>query len=374
MRHLTLTLALITAIGSPSALASTCDFTAVDARFDTLLQEGSLSGGAILIGTDRGLLHERYVGDYDADTVVPIASATKLLSALRIGQLVERGVLDIDAPVHATLPNFTGLKGEMTLRQMFSHTAGYGNDEGHPVLSPAVASLENAVNFIACCVPFPKTWTPGGQFAYGGISMHVAGRVAEVATATDWQSGWQQGIGAPLGISTIDWQGLGPTQNYRIGGGARSNLRDYGRVMQMLAADGVGNGRRVLGPEALAVLFADHVDGLPIAYAPPNAPSTIGYGLGNWIEPSSMDAPSPTVSSLGAFGFFPWLDLHRSLFGVFMIRGDGGINALARPAHERMMLDTQAIVDQAIADGDDCDVIEPVLRLFVDAFEDLEQD
>lgn len=366
---MTLKFVLMASICSHPSLASTCDFDAVDMRFDAMLQLASLPGGAVLIGTDRGMLHESYFGEFDASTVVPIASATKLLSALRIAQLAERGVLDVDARVDATLPNFTGLKGSMTLRQMFSHTAGYGDDEGHPVLTPAIASLENAVDFIACCVPFPQTWTPGNQFAYGGISMQVAGRVAEVATATDWELGWQQSIGAPLGISTIDWQGLGPTQNYRIGGGARSDLRDYGRVLQMLAADGVGNGRRILGPEAIELLFTDYVGGLPIAYAPANAPSEVHYGLGNWFEPSSAGAPSPTVSSLGAFGFFPWLDLHRSLFGVFMIRGGSGINALARPQYEQMMLDTQAIVDQAILGADGCDPIEPVTRVFVDSFE-----
>lgn len=356
-------LATACAIAAP-AVAASCDFSAVDQRFDTLLSDAGLAGGSVLIGNRAGFLHIAHFGNHGPDTVVAVASATKLLSAVRVVQLVERGVLSLDAPVSATLPAFTGSKGTMTLRQMFSHTSGYGDDETSFVLATGRPSLAAAVDAVACCVAMPNGWTPGAQFAYGGIGMHVGGRVVEVATRTDWEAGWQAAIGEPLGITTIDWQGLGPTTNYRIGGGARSSLRDYGRVLQMLAADGFGNGRRLLGPTALALLFADQVAGLPIGYAPELAFEPLRYGLGNWIEPSSASLDAPTVSSLGAFGFYPWIDTARGLYGVFMIRGAAGVNALALPAYQDMLASARVITD-----ADACALIERPPRVFVDGFE-----
>lgn len=331
---------------SPHAGAG-CDFSGIDAQMQAVLDANGLAGGAVLIGRRDGVLHERFLGSYTADTVIPIASATKLLSATRIVQLVGRGMLDPDAPVSALLPQFTGIKAQMTLRQMFSHTAGYGDDEDHPVLRTSQPSLAAAVDTIACCVDQPNSWTPGAQFAYGGISMHIGGRMAEVATGENWQHGWQTAIGQVLGITSIDWQGLGPTLNYRIGGGARSSLRDYGRVLQMLVADGVGNGRRVLHPAALTLLFADQVGSLPIAYAPPSAPppGQLRYALGNWIESVPDAAGLATHSSLGAFGFFPWLDRTRGLYGVFMLRGGATINASARPVYLQMLEDVRVLAD-----------------------------
>ncbi len=359
----TFVLTLAMAAG-PAQAQEACDFAPVDTRFEQLLTDAGLFGGAVLIGSHEGLLHERYFGLYQSATVVPIASATKLLSAVRVVQLAAQGRLDLDSPVSETLPAFQGVKGTMTVRQMFSHTAGYGDDLFDPVQGVDQPSLAAAVDQIACCVDMPKGWSPGAQFAYGGNSMHVAGRVVEVVSGSDWQAGWQQSIGAPLGIGSIDWQGLGETSNYRIAGGAQSNLRDYARLLHMLANDGFGNGRRVLGPGALAMLGSDNVGGLPIGYAPPMAFFPVRYGLGSWIEPSSISAELPTLSSLGAFGFFPWLDRARGVYGVFMIRGGINVNELARPAYETMMSSTQQIVDQQA-----CAVLEWPMTIRVDSFE-----
>jgi len=349
-------------LGASVHAAADCDFSAIDAQMQSVLDANGLSGGAVLIGRRDGVLHERFLGDYSADTVIPIASATKLLSATRIIQLVGRGTLDLDAPVSSVLPQFTGIKATMTLRQMFSHTAGYGDDEDHPVLRTNQPSLAAAVDTIACCVDQPNGWTPGAQFAYGGISMHIGGRMAEVATGQDWQQGWQAAIGQWLGITSIDWQGLGPTLNYRISGSARSSLRDYGRVLQMLAADGVGNGHRVLDPASMPLLFADEVGSLPIAYAPPSAPppGQLHYALGNWIQSAPDAAGLATHSSLGAFGFFPWLDRTRGLYGVFMLRGGANINASARPVYLQMLQDARVLADSGACTP--IRIEDPILR------------
>jgi hypothetical protein len=132
----------------------------------------------------------------------------------------------------------------------------------------------------------------------------------------------------------------------------------------MLVNDGFGNGRRVIAGDAVATLGADNVGELPIAYAPPAAFYPVRYALGSWIEPASVNAALPTLSSLGAFGFFPWLDRARGVYGVFMIRGGFNVNELARPAYEAMLASTQEIVDQQT-----CAVVEWPLTIRSDSFE-----
>lgn len=335
------TLALLTLLSMPAA-AAPCAFEGPRATFAELIANTGLPGGGFLVGTAQGILAEHYAGGYDAGTVVPIASASKLLAALRILQIGERGQADLDAAVSRVLPQFTGDKGTMTLRQMFSHTAGYGNDSASPILLDDGITLAQAVDFIACCRPLDSGYTVGGQFSYGGVSMHIAGRVAEVVGGGDWQQRWQSEIGAPLGITTIDWQGLGPTANYGIAGSARSSLRDYGRVLQMLANGGYGNHRRILRASSVDVLGVDRIGTLPIAYAPPSATAPVRYGLGAWLSTQGDLAPA-LLHSLGAFGFMPWLDRERKLYGVFMIRGSAGINDTAYPAYSEMLAD---IIDE----------------------------
>lgn len=328
---------------------TSCAFEDAATRFENLLPEASLEGGAMLLGTPKGLLLERYFGSYDENTRVPVASASKLLSAVRIAQLAEAGMLDLHAPVSTYLPQFTGLKATMTVDQMFSHTAGYGDDAAALVTLNPNITLAEAVDSIACCIPLPGAWVPGGQFAYGGISMHIAGRVAEVVGGGDWEQQWLANIAVPLGISSIDYRAFNEsTTNYGIGGSARSTLRDYGRVLHMLLNGGWSEGSRLLHPGSVASIFTDRVGELPLAYAPGTAVPPVRYGLGNWLDPARIiDGEGARGHSLGAFGFFPFIDFERDLFGIFMIRGPAGINTSALPVYEQMLADIGSEFDSA---------------------------
>jgi CubicO group peptidase (beta-lactamase class C family) len=349
------------------ATAQACSFTAAGDRFAQLLVDAGLPGGAILVGDRQGLLHERYFGTYGPNTVVPIASGSKLVSGARILQLIDQGVIDPAAPVSTVLPQFTGEKGTMNVLQMFSHTSGYGDDSGDPLLFDRTISLEQAVDEIACCRPLTAGYTVGGQFSYGGVSMHIGGRLAEVASGEDWQAGWQAHLGAPLGITTIDWQAFGATTNYSIAGGARSNLRDAGRLMHLLVNDGRSNNRRLLSPATVARLTVDAAAGLPVASAPPGVTPPVMYGVGSWLDGLGGNLRRPQfVHSLGAFGFFPWVDFGRRLFGVFMVRGSGGINAQTIPAYRDML----TAIETELAGGS-CDWIERFDEIFVDDVETL---
>jgi CubicO group peptidase (beta-lactamase class C family) len=346
------------------ALASTCSFDAATSRFDDLVTSQSLPGGALLVGDRNGILLERYVGDYGPQTRVALASATKLLSAVRIVQLAEQGEIDLEAPVSNVLPQFQGTKGTMTVAQMFSHTSGYGDDAAAWITLTPSLNLAEAVDTIACCFPLPNGWTPGGQFAYGGISMHIAGRVAEVVGGGDWQAQWQQHIGAALQIASIDYQAFGPTTNYSIGGGAQSTLRDYGRVLHMLLNHGRNRGARVLHPGSVRALFRDRIGARPVTYAPPAANPPLQYGLGNWLDPSRANPDQALGHSLGAFGFFPFVDFRDGIFGAFMIRAPSGINETALPVYEAMLLDIRNE-----RGSNDCEPVEWFPDIAGDGFE-----
>ncbi len=365
--HGRLVLLLACALGVSStrdAQAIQCSFSSARVEFSELIAALGLPGGALLVGTSQGILAEAYFGSHTGATVVPIASASKLLSAVRVLQVFDRGQANLDAAVSTYLPQFTGAKGTMTLRQMFSHTSGYGNDSLSPVLLDDSITLAEAVNRIACCRPLEAGHTVGGQFSYGGVSMHIGGRVVEVVGGGDWQQRWHSEIGAPLGITTIDWQGLGPTSNYGIAGSARSNLRDYGRVLEMLVNGGRGNNWRVLRASTVALLEQDNVGSLPVAYAPPNASPPVRYGLGSWLASGSAGTAPSYLHSLGALGYFPWLDFRRRLYGIFMIQAPAGANGTSLSAYTSMLASIGAEFDSG-----SCTPIEYTDQIFAGEFE-----
>jgi len=308
---------LVLLLGQGVASAQDCDFSQVDAALASLVAAvDALPGAGIRIGTSQAVLHEAYFGSYGASTVVKTASAAKLLSAAAVMSVVDDGLVDLDQPVASVLPAFTGAKSGMTLRQLFSHTSGLPGGSSWSVLSDDTLTLAQAVDTIACCIALEAP--PDTQFSYGGLSMHVGGRMVEVADGRAWDDLFTARITGPLGLGSIDYEGFGPTDNPRIAGGARTNLRDYGVFLEMLLRGGVHGGRSVLSAAAVAEIFADQRHGLPIANAPDGV-GEAGYGLGLWRESFDADGNPVRVSDAGAFGFTPWIELDRRVYGIIMV-------------------------------------------------------
>jgi CubicO group peptidase (beta-lactamase class C family) len=331
------------------------------------MQTANLADIGVAIGTQRGVLYKQFYGSdaWNDATRVPLASASKMLAGVRIMQLADRGAIDLDAPVSTYLPEFTGSKGSMTMREMFSHTSGYGNDLDSPVLAFPI-TLAQDVAYIARYVdpPYPP---PGAYFAYGGISMQVGGEVAEVQGGGNWESGWIEHVGVPLGITSIDWQGLGPTLNYRISGGAQASLADYSKVLAMLAGGGVGNGQRILSPLAIRTMNHDQTNGALLAYSPPGADGSHDYGIGAWIEAFSQTIDEPTISSIGKFGYTPWVDFGSGYWGVLMVHEEQArVPTMGERAHAALQ-DISAIVRPALDPS--CALIETYDAIFHDGAE-----
>ncbi len=339
-----LLLATCTAFSASAGTAS-CTFDGVVAEVEALLARyPAIPGAGLQLGYADEIVFERYWGSYGADTVVPIASATKLLSATALMTVVDEGLIDLDASVDRYLPQFEGAKGTMTVRQMFSHTAGMPNNA--QLLNSRVLNarngltLEEAVDLLACCEPL--LYSPGEGFAYGGASMHIAGRVAEVVTGQDWFDLFLERLGEPLDLQTTDYNGLGVTRNYRIAGGAQANLRDYGRVAQLLLAEGRFGDRRVLSQAAVRAMRADNVGDLPILYAPPQVPQPVRYGIGGWLNED--DGTVAGLTSPGAFGFTPWVDDDLGYYAVLMVEDS---NTQVAPFAASIREEARAVFDNA---------------------------
>ncbi|HEY0233234.1 MAG TPA: serine hydrolase [Dokdonella sp.] len=371
-------LLILTAFGLCTSAQAGCDFSAADTAMQGLLAADGISDGGLVIGSTQGLWHTQYFGAYDDTTVLPLASASKMLSGVRIMQLVDRHVLDLDAPLSSYLSGplypWSTTAAPITLRQMFSHTAGYGDDEDDPVLSDHTITLAQSVQEIASNYDglSPQNFLPvGAYFAYGGVAMQIGGGVAQAQSGVDWQQGWRQDIGAPMCISTIDWQGLGPTVNYRIAGSARASLHDYARVLAMLAGGGVGNGTRILSASAIATLNHSQTGDAAPGYTPPAANGLTQYGIGAWIEPSptSVSTDAPVIESIGAFGYAPWVDFSNGTFGIIMIADPAPGQSPGTISRAVLQQIVQLVRGQLAANAGQCTASEIYDAIYADGFQ-----
>ncbi len=299
-----------------------------------------LPGASVRLAKGQGEVYREYVGSYGTNTRVGIASASKWLSALTLARLVERGELRWDSTVGEHFPEAPMASRGITLAQLFSHTSGMVSGEADCLSSRQFTLQTCALAILAT----PLAWAPGTTFAYGGNSMQVAGAMAERATGRSWDDLFLAEMVQPLGLSATDWTsgavdpGYVRNTNARIGGGARSTLDDYGRVLDMLLAGGLHQGQSFLTAQTLAVMALDRSAGLVIADTPLGG-AGYGYGIGQWVEARDASGATFRVSSPGAFGFTPWVDWRSGSNGVILVYGSGARMRDDLTALERLSLD-----------------------------------
>jgi CubicO group peptidase (beta-lactamase class C family) len=195
------------------------DLSAVTQAFTSTLAQNGIANGSLLVLKDGQKLHELYSGTYQPNTLRLIASASKWLSAVVIMSLVDDGVLSLDDPASKFFPQYyTGQKGTITIRQMFSHTSGLPGDETSDALTSDTITLQQAAQIISTN---DLIAAPGTVFCYGGLSMQLAGACAEVASGQSWSNLFELRVKRPLGLTATTY---GNTPNPRIAGGISSTL------------------------------------------------------------------------------------------------------------------------------------------------------
>ncbi|HET7460291.1 MAG TPA: serine hydrolase domain-containing protein [Longimicrobium sp.] len=271
-----------------------------------------LSGGFVLVMKGDQVVCDHHFGGADSESHVPIASASKWLTAITLLTLVDEGKLSLDEPISATLPDFQGAAGQITLRQLLSHTSGL------PSTQMCLADRRGSLKECATDISYgPLTNAPGAEFRYGSASFQVAGRLAEIAAGESWNELFKHRVSEPLGIPFTGWFGTNPL----LAAGGWSTGREYARVLRMVAARGSHGGHRILSDSAIAWMAHDNVGAAPMALTPRN--DAHGYGLGAWRDAVDAGGAATQISSPGASGFYPWVDLQRDIVGIVWLPARG---------------------------------------------------
>jgi len=293
--HMAMT-AVITSAGAAEAApakAPAYDFAPVTAYMDVGYKSLGLPGASLLVVKDGRVAYDQSFGTFTPTTVVQIASSSKWLSAAVIMTLVDEGKIDLDAKISKYLPQFTGQKGEMTIRQMFSHTSGLVEPPGDRSRWDYSITMADYADRMAR--EGVMAGPPGSGIRYASASMQVVGAVAEKITGKSWNQLFKERIGAPCDMpdttyvrtpGTVEPSTLSePTRNPMLAGGARSSQKDYGNFLKMLSAKGTYKGRRVISEASVREMQRDQSGDQPLLRASNDRMGRNShYGLGEWID------------------------------------------------------------------------------------------
>ena len=204
-------------------------------------------GLALVVVKDGKVIESSGYARFGPGTVVDVCSASRWLAAAAMMTLVDLGTLSLDDPVAKYLPEFTGEKAAITIRQLWSYDSGLSATD--PSIADRTLTLQECVLRIAAG---PLSSLPGTAVSDGSVSIQVGARVCEVVSGMTWQEFFRVRIAEPLGMSSTSFNLMGFNRNPDVAGGARSTAEDYSRFLTMLLQRGVWSGKRILSEQAVA--------------------------------------------------------------------------------------------------------------------------
>jgi len=285
-----------------------------------------------------------------AETVYRIGSVSKLFTDIAIMQLVERGELNLDAPITDYLPDFhphNPFGTPITLRELMSHRSGLlreppvGNyfETTQPSLAATVRSLNDTE------VVFP----PNVHTKYSNAAIAVVGYVLEARSREPFAKYLKASVLDRVGLAHSSFEpdpgiianlakakmwtydGLefeAPT--FQLGmapaGSMYSTVNDLGRFLSVLIAQGKVSGGTLLKPATLEQMWS------------PQFPNSGGpaFGLGFMVRPFESHR---LVGHGGAiYGFATTLDLlPDDKVGVAVIATKDALNAVTERIGEEAL-------------------------------------
>ncbi len=170
----------------------------------TELEVPGVSAGVIFDGVEQyayhGVTSTTNPLPVDEGTLFQFGSTAKTFTATAVMRLMERGDLDLDAPVRRYLPEFAlrdeDVAREVTVLHLLNHTAGWEGD-----LSDDTGDGDDALARYVALMKDIKQVTPlGATVSYNNASLSVAGRIIEKITGKTYEAAMRDLVLAPLAM------------------------------------------------------------------------------------------------------------------------------------------------------------------------------
>ncbi len=159
-----------------------------------------LSNGRIRATSAAGVVNIDTGVKTTPDSVFQIGSISKPHTATLIMQLVDKGLVSLDAPVSEYLPEFRvaryDISRAVTIRQFLSHTSGIDGD----YFVDSGRGDEAVERFVDKCAMVPSLFEPGEMMSYCNLGYAVLGRIIEVIHRKTYDQALKDHLFVPLGM------------------------------------------------------------------------------------------------------------------------------------------------------------------------------
>lgn len=292
------------------------------------VQQGAAVPDILVIGTDAA------GAELSATTLFPLASVTKLATALALLRLVADGAAALDDPLRRHAPDAAAATDEaVTLRRLLCHTAGLPSD-----VAQSMAAYRPGLSWhilADACLQTPLSMAPQTRVHYSNVGIGLAALVVERLMGRPFPVALRELVLQPLGIEGELGDVL-PRPPAAIGGALGDHagtslepfnspfwrslampwaglVTDAAGVLRLLDAF-AGQAPDFLPPDQAAEATCDQTGGLGGGLFGPLVWPACPWGLGPELRGRKQPHPTPEIASdasfghIGASGCLAWHD------------------------------------------------------------------
>lgn len=368
--RLTFTLFMLLAVTLLTAQKAN-DFSGYSNYLEKEIAEERIAGAVSLIVMDGEVVHEGAWGYSDKeekvlmkeDQVFHLMSMTKPIISVAAMMLWEEGEFKLDEPISNYLPGFENLrvakdvkagkdgatvpaKSVPTIRQLFSHTAGFSHGLSGSALDNDVAKAlyfmpqADIASRVKTLTELPLVGQPGEQWSYSA-SPDIIARLIEKLSGMTVAEYLQTKLFDPLGMEDTGYNMTEaqaermprlykvvdgklvrdmmqmPASGHTVFGGTHgllSTAGDYAKFCRMLLNGGQADGHRYLKASTIELMTQSHIG--DASYRPGQT-----FGLGFSIV---TDKPEDGTDSQGryfwsgAYSTFFFIDPANDLYAILL--------------------------------------------------------
>lgn len=161
----------------------------------------AVDGQGTVLALTAGVADARSGQPMDAHTLQMAYSITKVITALAVMQLVERGKLELDQPLSDAYSQHP-YGAAITIRMLLAHTAGLPNPMPLHWFARSRAELEREDRLAAILRASPRlTHEPGTRYRYSNVGYWLLERAIERVSAQDYAAYVRHSIFEPVGVA-----------------------------------------------------------------------------------------------------------------------------------------------------------------------------
>jgi CubicO group peptidase (beta-lactamase class C family) len=410
-----------TAVVDPTKLGFTkAGLDALDARMKQSVADGDTAGMTIM------LIRHGQVADFKSfgqqtpdkpmalDSLFRIYSMSKPVTGVAMMQLYEQGKWQLDDPVTKYVPELASLtqltwdkdgkvvtdadgkpvltspKKPATMRQLMSHTAGFGygllgvDPVNTAFRDQRVLYSQDLDDMMKKIAGIPLLYEPGTKWSYS-VAVDIQGYLVQKLSGQKFGDYLKAHVFGPIGMTdtafyvtpdrkarfteVYHWDvkenrlvmnaaptgrgGYEDPMRLELGGsGLVASTHDYARFCQMLLNKGEIAGTRILKADTVKLMTENHIGGLLVTVdgtkpLPGVEAMRFGLDFAVYVDPKAAGLPygNGTIWWGGAAGTWFWIDPVNDLAFIGMIQNQGG----NRPGGLSFRTDSAKLVYAALA-------------------------